>query len=190
MFDPPIPEALLDQVIPTIWQLTGVPQPNLANPSKPWDRATNPYLVPATNVAENAAKTFSENWQSVQVGVNAGIQLWAPNGPPNDGGPPLGNPPPGWHWAVPWTDPHGPLGYPYATWGSFQNGIQPGLIGQDGSEALPLFVFVPANVWPLLVDQFDPKEWDTKPSTEYPFPMPPVQWSNPVGHGPYGFTQP
>jgi hypothetical protein len=184
MFDPPLDPSLFDQEVPNIWQLTGVQQPNLANPRLPWDRIHNPYLAPSTKVAEQCAKTFAANWQSVATGVNGALE--GLQGTPY----PIGNPPPGWNWATPWTFPHGPAGYPHATWGSFQNGIQPGLINADGDLDIPPEIFVPASTWTLNADQLDPKVWDTKPSTEWPISLPPVLWSQKDGHAPYGFTQP
>jgi hypothetical protein len=178
MLDPPEPDNMIDQTVPNIWQLTGLTQPNLANPSMPWDRVHNPYLFPKTDDAETCAKTFATNWQSVADGVNGALA--GLTGTPW----PIGNPPPGWQWAIPWTWPHGPAGYPYATWGAFQNGIQPELIGQDGTLNLPPEIFTPATVWTLDVDQLDPETWDTRPCESQelgrvmPIFGPPITWAS------------
>jgi len=169
--DPPLDKSLFDQEVPNIWQMCGIDQPPLADRTKPWDRMNNPYEWPSADLGKQVAQLWASNWNSVADGVNGAIT--GLTGTPWE----IGNPPPGWKWSFTWTWPHGPAGDPYATWGAFQNGIQPELIGQDGTLNLPPEVFTPANVMLMAVDQLDQKDWNTYPSLVWPNVQPPI----PVG---------
>jgi hypothetical protein len=166
--DPPLANSLFDQGVPNIWQMCGVSQPPLANPTKPWNRKNNPYEWPSINLGKQVAQLWEDNWNSVANGVNDAIAgltdvPWY-----------IGNPPPGWEWSFKWQWPHGPAGYPYATWNAFQNGITAGEIGADGAMNLPPETFVPANVMLMAVDQLDQQDWNTYPSLVWPNPHPPI----------------
>jgi len=163
MTEPPVPTAQLPTSLPNIWQLTGLTQPPLADPTKPWNRQTNPYLNPTAAQAEACAKKFRDNWNATADGVNGLLEgFQSTSSPPDPRWPlaPPGGSPPGWAWSVPWYDPFIGNGS-----GMFGSGIQPGL-----PHHIPLEVFVPASVWKMDVGQLDPAIWDTTKA-------PPVRWS-------------
>ena len=186
MTDPPIPDNLLPLNVPNIWQLTGLPQPNLAHPSLPWDALKNPYLYPSDDLAERAAQAFNSNWNTCANATNLYEQqtfvgIPEPFGslvPKFNNYSLLPNPPPGWLWSTPYYIPGDPKYKPpgqLTGFGAFQNGIPVGMIGYDAAPAiLILGVYVPINVWTMRVggthaipgspDYLDPKVWNTAPS--------------------------
>lgn len=159
VLDPPLTDEEVQSQLATIWQLTGITQPNLANPMLPWNRQSNPYLWPNADVWENAAQTFASKWNAVANAMNALLNDFS--GIPSDShGVFFGNPPPGWDFDVPWYAPHGP---PDADFNSFQAGIPDLLIGSSGYCGLPPEVFDPINFFTMEVAQLDQKTWDTRP---------------------------
>lgn len=138
----------LNLVRPNIWQLTGLGQPPLKDPSKPWNAFTNPHPPPTPAVAELCANTFKAKWNAVANGHNNHIQSWVGSGGPRDG---YGTAPPGWSWAVPYFDAIIP-----ANRQAFQNGIPIGI----SNSGIPLVVYAPATSWTLDIGQLDPKIWD------------------------------
>ncbi len=174
--------------LPNIWQLTGLPQPNLTHPSLDWDPVTNPYLWPSSDLAERAANAFADNWNSVANACNAIETTWVPCGVYGcDGahpvpGPGFGIPPAGWRWDIPFPADgvhfFGPIntGLPvFGTTLAFQNAIPPGLgAGLTAPGALTIDVYSPVNIFTMRVggahpglqpqDFLDPAIWDTTPS--------------------------
>lgn len=174
--------------IPTIWQLTGLEQPQRVDPTKVFDAFTNPYPPPNSKLAEQCANTFRDNWNAVANGHNSFIEAYVPGGGVNNGGPSYGHGapgPPGWAWAVPWYDnaigAHD-AGFPGEGYRSaFNNGIPPGV----ATLGLPLEVYSPATAWTLDVDQLDPAIWDCTHLEVYSNPInfffpliaPPFLWT-------------
>jgi hypothetical protein len=170
---------------PNIWQLTGLPQPDRYDMTKPWNPFTNPNKFPTKKKAKECAELFKTNWNAVATGHNSFIEQYVGGGGVSNGGPSYTQPP-GWAWAIPWYDGfigHGTEGYPSEGYRSaFQNGIPPGV----ATHSLPLEIYTPATSWTLDIDQLDVKKWDTtkmeftKNPINYFLPIvgPPVTWAS------------
>lgn len=167
---------------PNIWQLTGLQQPPRLDPTKAWDPFLNPYTPPSAKDAEDAAKKFKVNWNTVAQGHNTFIEGYVPGGGVSNGAPSYSQPP-GWAWAVQWYDGflgHGNPGGDFRA--SFQNGIPPGV----ATQFLPLEIYAPATSWTLDIDQLRPDWWDCTHLELYanplnaflPLVLPPFLWSN------------
>lgn len=163
VLDPPLPEPQWSDAVPNIWQLTGITQPNLVNPSQPYDHTKNPYKWPSSTVWEQVAKTFSSMWDSVTNGVNGSLGDMT-----NGSGIP--SPPPGWDFAIPYTKVFA------STAGSFQAGTVPFTIGW----AFPPEVFTVASAWSMAVDQLDQKKWDVRPALARDQGSSPYAVGNPI----------
>lgn len=130
---------------PNIWEVTGLTQPSLQDPSKVWNPVSNPHHSPTVQQAQECAQTFAAKWNAVSVAVNAdaaasgggSVSPWRPY-------PPV----PGWAWATPYG------GYSVATADGFNNWIVPGILAVET---------IPATVPAIAVDQLDPAVWNELP---------------------------
>ena len=143
---------------PNIWELTGLPQPPLFDPTKIWDPVTNPHRQPSLALAKQVAEKFRDNWNATASALTA----CAPAGGAGMSGYP-NTPPPVWHWALPYG------GDSVATGQMFSNGWVPAVIES---------VTVPITVPTIEVDQLDPKIWDVSPVIENGTPPVPRSWTS------------
>ena len=170
MQDPPLPENLFQYAVPNIWQLTGLTQPNLTNPNKPYNGTTNPYLPPTTKQASTAANTFANFWNNCANTLNKLFTSWVPGGSndPNGGGT-ITPQPNGWKWKTPYY-------WPNVTRSSeFQSGIPTLLLEGGGGPAFPIEEYDPINIWNCGVGTLDPGEWNLSGIGS----LMPMQWKNP-----------
>lgn len=141
------PLADLTSNVPNIWQLTGIPQPPLQNPSQPWDdenyflrnifpaaTGPNPYKQPSKELASTVVNTFVSMWNSSTQSANDALPNPDPSGIPG-----------GWAFATPFG---GPIF-------SFVAGVT------EGWGIFPLTVLNPATSTFIAAGQLDPKVWDT-----------------------------
>lgn len=145
------PLADITSNVPNIWQLTGMPQPPLQDPSKPWDdpnyflrnifpaaTGSNPYVV-SKALANTVVQAFLADWNASSQSADDAL----PN--PNASGVPDG-----WAFAVPFNGGGGP-----GTIFAFVGGIT------EGWGIFPLASLNPATSTRIAVGQLDPKVWDT-----------------------------
>lgn len=130
---------------PNIWELTGISQPPLVNPDKPWSAITNPHKSPTLVQAQQVCETFVTKWNAVANAVNsvmssAGGDSVAPW--------PL-VPPPGWDWAKPYG------GDTVGTAFMFNNGWVPGVLPNTVS---------PSTLPTIATGQLDPATWNNEPA--------------------------
>lgn len=150
---PPVDANGIHTGVPNIWQLTGIPQPPLQDPSKPWDdpnyflrnifpaaSGSNPYRNPSKDLAATVANAFANAWNSSSQSANDAL----PNPPPS-------GIPDGWAFATPFNGGGGP-GSEFA----FVGGIT------TGYGIFPLASLNPATSTLIAVGQLDPKVWDTR----------------------------
>lgn len=165
---PPVDDAGIHTGVPNIWQLTGLPQPPLQDPTKPWDdpeyflrhidpafaAGTNPYSTPSTGLASDVVNTFVSMWNSSSQSATDMLPNPDPSGVP-----------PGWAFKTPFNGGGGP-GSEFA----FIGGIT------VGWGIFPLSVLNPATSGFIAAAQLDPTKWDT---TQFP----PVRKPPPPGGG-------
>ena len=143
---------------PNIWEITGIPQPPLLDPTKLWDTVTNPHQQPSLALAKQVAEKFRDNWNATATDLTERCAACDPVG----GIPGYPNtPPPVWDWAL----PYGGDSVPTAQ--MFSNGWVPAVI--EG-------VTVPATVPTIGVGQLDPKIWDVTPTIKNGDPPVPRDW--------------
>lgn len=137
-----------------IWELTGIPQPPLRDPSKPWNAAFNPYFDPTPDLAKQVVNKFVENWNATADSINSDMAgLGPPDGPKNwpkpmSGGvyePNVG--PETWSWVVPYG------GDTVGTAVQFSNGWIPGVLPDAFDQGI-------ASVPTIACDQLPNKDWN------------------------------
>lgn len=143
---------------PNIWELTGIEQPPLIDPNKPWSATTNPHRSPTLALAQQVCETFVIKWNAVANAINEAMH--------SIGGDSVGGwpyvPPPGWSWAKPYG------GDSVATAQMFNNGWVPGVL---------LYTVDPATVPTIATGQLDPAIWNNQPALSG---QPPWQWATGV----------
>jgi hypothetical protein len=143
---------------PNIWELVGLPQPPLRDPTKVWNPTTNPHKQPSLSLAKQAAQIFRQNWNAVANALNEGL-----TGPGAAAGFPF-VPPPGWAW----NRPYGGNTVPTAM--MFSNAWHP-------TPAVPEET-VPFYIPTIDVGQLDPTIWNVGPVITDG--TPPVKWATGV----------
>ena len=141
---------------PNIWELVGIAQPPLKDPTKIWDPTTNPHKQPSLALAQQVAQKFKENWNAVANALNTEARP----GPVAAAGHPW-VPPPGWAWSR----PYGGNTVPTAM--MFSNAWHP-------TPAVPEET-VPYYIPTIDVGQLDPTKWDVSPVINTGDP--PVLWT-------------
>lgn len=133
---------------PNIWELVGLKQPPLQDPTKVWDPNTNPHGQPSIALAKQCAQTFALKWNEVATAHNNQIKAaFVTGGTPTDF--PF-VPPPAWSWAK----PYGGNTVPTAM--MFSNGWIP-------TPAVPEET-VPMTLPTIAVGQLNPSVWDVSPT--------------------------
>ncbi len=143
---------------PNMWELTGIDQPPLVNPGKPWDPSTNPHQTPSAALAQQVCQTFADNWNATAQSINA-AQDTASGGDSIPGYPFV--PPPEW----PWEKPYG--GDTVDTAQMFSNGWAPAVLPG---------VNVPTTVPTIAVGQLDNAVWNNQIVLTSAGVSPPVPW--------------
>lgn len=144
---------------PNIWELTGIQQPPLTNPSKVWNPTTNPHLAPSNTLAQQVVQKFVSNWNEVANAINSVQHSLRAN--------PDGSlsaawrcvPPPAWSWAKPYG------GDTVGTAQMFNNGWVPGVLPGTVN---------PATVPTIAAGQLDNSIWNNTPALSG---SPPWRWA-------------
>lgn len=138
--------------VPNIWQLTGLPQPPLKNPSLPWDPVNNPYTAPTAALAAQCANTFVNFWNKVAKGQNDLAASFSGQNPSNPPGFDYTGPiPPDWPFATPFVD----IAKGLSGVLNFNAGLPIGFF------VFPLIELPAATSMTLAIGQLNQTKWDT-----------------------------
>jgi hypothetical protein len=143
---PPLDDPL-SQGVPSIWQLTGLKQPGLQDPTKKWDDpfymfynilfgdvsgGSNPYKKPTAAQASEVVNLFVSMWNGSSLSYNATFPAYQPY-------------PAGWEFLTP-----------------FGGGIQAFIAGITvGAGVFPLITLQPATCGFIAAGQLSPSKWKT-----------------------------